>query len=404
MVNKDFFSALEDLEKAYKIDKNVFIESLEAGLVSAYKRESGEARNMSVQLSEAKNTIKFFAYKTVVEEVVDPEKEISLEDAKQIKSAYKVGDAVSEDVTPKDLSRIAAQTAKQVIMQRLNDVRKTQVFDEMSAKEGEILSAVVRKIENDTVYVELTGMQLEGIMMPSDQIKGENYKVNDVIKVYIKNVRNSGKNGAQVMVSRSHINFVKRLFELEVPEIKSGLVIIRKIVREAGYRTKLSVFSEDSSVDPIGSCIGQKGMRINSIVQQLNGEKIDVIEWCNDPLEYISRALSPAKVVMVQVNEDEKSARAIVPDDKLSLAIGKAGLNVRLAAKLTEWKIDVKPYSFLSDSLDSYAEDNDEEFDKDNAIVSDTIVEGEDTDNASESMLDDEDIQVISSEASGDKK
>lgn len=360
MINKDFFLALSELEKTYKIDKSVFIESLEAGLVSAYKKESGEARNVTVQLNEAKNSIKFYAYKTVVEEVEDPEKEISLEDAKQIKNSYKVGDAVSEDVTPKELSRIAAQTAKQVIMQRLNDVRKNQVIDEMNEKEGEVLSAVIRKIEKDTVYVEMTGTHLEGVMMPSDQIKGEQYNINDVIKVYVKNVRTSGKNTAQVMVSRSNINLVKRLFELEVPEIKSGLVSIKKIVREAGYRTKMAVYAEDSSIDPVGSCVGQKGMRINSVVQQLNGEKIDIIAWCNDPLEYVSRALSPAKVMMVQVNEEEKSARAIVPDDKLSLAIGKAGLNVRLAAKLTEWKIDVKPYSAVQDSIRTLIEEENE--------------------------------------------
>lgn len=359
MINKDFFAALDMLEKEQKIEKNVFIESLEAGLASAYKRETGEARNVMVQLTEARNLIKVFAYKTVVEEadLVDPDKEITLEEAKQIKANYKVGDAVSEDVTPKDFSRIAAQTAKQVIMQRLNDVKKSLVLDEMNEKEGEILTAIIRRIDNDTVYLEMSGSQLEGVLMPTDQVRGETYKVGDVIKVYVKNIRTSAKGMSQVMVSRSNIGFVKRLFELEVPEIKAGLVSIKKIVREAGYRTKMAVYAEDNTIDAVGSCIGQKGMRINSIVQQLNGEKIDIIAWCSDPLEYVSRALSPAKVMMVQVNEEERSARAIVPDDKLSLAIGKAGQNVRLAAKLTDWKIDVKPYSAVQEAIDNDGDD-----------------------------------------------
>lgn len=351
MVNKDFFAALDELEKEKRIDKAVFIESLEAGLASAYKREAGEARNVLVVLNEAKFSINIYAYKTIVETVEDPEKEISLEDAKAIKSTYKVGDIVSEDITPKDFSRIAAQTAKQVITQRLNDHVKNMVLEEMNEKEGEILTAIVRRIENDTVYVEMTGSQLEGVMMPSDQIRGEKYNVGDVINVYVKTTRTTTKGATQVLVSRSNIGFVKRLFENEVPEIKAGLVSIKHIVREAGYRTKMAVFSEDPSIDAVGSCIGNKGMRINSIVQQLGGEKIDVIGWCQDPLEYISRALSPAKVIMVQVNENEKSAKVIVPDDKLSLAIGKAGQNVRLAAKLTGWKIDVKPYSTVADKF-----------------------------------------------------
>lgn len=351
MQNKDFFAALDLLEKERKIDKQVFVDSLVAGLTSAYKKESGEARNISVLLNEQRATINVIAYKTVVEEVEDPEKEISLEEAREIKSSYQIGDTVGEDVTPKNFSRIAAQTAKQVIMQRLNDVHKNQVLSEMNEKEGEIVTAIIRRVENDTVYVELTGNQLEGVMMPSDQIKGEQYRVNDVIKVYVKNTRTTPKGGTQVIVSRANVGFVKRLFEMEVPEIKVGLISIKKIVREAGYRTKIAVVAEDANIDAVGSCIGTKGMRINSIVAQLNGEKIDVIGWCQDPLEYISRALSPAKVIMVQVNEEEKSARAIVPDDKLSLAIGKAGQNVRLAAKLTDWKIDVKPFSTVQQDI-----------------------------------------------------
>lgn len=348
MVNKDFFDAIDALEYEKHVSKEKLIESLEAGLASAYKKETGESRPVMVKLDDTKNSIKVYAYRTVVAEIVDEEKEILPEDAKKIKSSYKLGDKVLEDVTPKNFSRIAAQTAKQVIMQRLNDATRDAVYSEMSEKEGEIMTAVVRRKEGDTVYVEMTGSQLEGVLGPQDQIKGEVLNVNDVIKVYVKRVRTSAYSGTQVMVSRSSAGFVRRLFELEVPEIRSGLVQIKNIVREAGYRTKIAVCSEDSNIDAIGSCIGNKGVRVNAIVNELAGEKIDVIQWCADPLEFVARSLSPAQVKMVQINELEKSAKVIVADDKLSLAIGKQGQNARLAAKLTGWKIDVKPYSSIA--------------------------------------------------------
>ena len=348
MVNKDFFDAIDALEYEKHVSKEKLIESLEAGLASAYKKETGESRPVMVKLDDTKNSIKVYAYRTVVAEIVDEEKEILPEDAKKIKSSYKLGDKVLEDVTPKNFSRIAAQTAKQDIMQRLNDATRDAVYSEMSEKEGEIMTAVVRRKEGDTVYVEMTGSQLEGVLGPQDQIKGEVLNVNDVIKVYVKRVRTSAYSGTQVMVSRSSAGFVRRLFELEVPEIRSGLVQIKNIVREAGYRTKIAVYSEDSNIDAIGSCIGNKGVRVNAIVNELAGEKIDVIQWCADPLEFVARSLSPAQVKMVQINELEKSAKVIVADDKLSLAIGKQGQNARLAAKLTGWKIDVKPYSSIA--------------------------------------------------------
>ena len=348
MINKDFFAALDALEKEKKIEKEQFIESLEAGLSVAYKKESVEARPVMFLLNPKRSEIRIFAYKTVVEEVEDAEKEISLADAKSVKSSYKIGDLVKEEVTPKTLSRIAAQTAKQVIMQRNNEIVKELIKDEMNNKEGEIVKGIVRRVENDTVYLEMAGTQLEGVMLPSEQIRGEKYGVNDVINVYVKSVRTTSRGATQVMVSRACNGFVKKLFEMEVPEIKANLVNIKRIVREAGYRTKMAVYAEDSSIDAVGSCIGQKGMRINSVVQELGGEKIDIIGYSQDMGEYISRALSPAKVIAVMLNPEEKSARAIVEDDKLSLAIGKSGQNVRLAAKLTEWKIDVKPFSSVA--------------------------------------------------------
>lgn len=351
MINKDFFAALDELEVNGKIKKDDFIESLTQGLGAAYKRENSEARPITVRLNPLKNEIKMFAYKVVAEVVEDEDKEISLEEAHQIKKSYKLGDwVIMDDVTPKNFSRIAIQTAKQVIMQKLNDIKKDQVMNQISDHEGEIQTAKIRKVENDTVYLEFPS-QMEGVLSQNDQIPNEPYDIGENLKVYVKGTRQTPK-GAQVICSRSVAGFVKKLFELEVPEIKTGDVIVKGIVRDAGSRTKMAVTTESPNIDCIGSCIGQKGTRINAVVNELNGEKVDLIEWCEDPLEYIARALSPAKVLMVQVDDNTKSARAVVADDKLSLAIGRGGQNVRLAAKLTGWKIDVKPYSEIMATTD----------------------------------------------------
>ena len=272
MVNKDFFQALDLLEQEKKISRSKMIEALEAGILFAFKKEYGEARQITVRCDETRNTIKVFAYRNVVETVEDPEKEISLEDAQAIKPSYKLGDVVVEDVTPKDFSRIAAQTAKQVIMQRINDASRDVVMNEMTEREGEIVSATVRRKEGMTYYVEISGNQMEGVLGLPDQIQGERLNIGDVVKVYVKKVRSTDF-GAQVVVSRSAAGFVKRMFELEVPEIRSGLVKINGIVREAGYRTKMAVSSDDPSVDAIGACIGPKGSRVNAIVAELGGEK-----------------------------------------------------------------------------------------------------------------------------------
>ena len=341
MVNKDFFVALEDLEQEKKIKKEFFIEALESALTSAYKKNFGEAKSAFVKLNPEKATIKVYSYKTVVAEVEDPDKEISLEEAKQLKKSYAVGDQVMEEVTPKEFGRISAQIAKQVVLQKLKEAEHEVAMSELSEKQNELITGVIRRIEADIVYVEIPGLKTEGVMQPSDRIPGENYAIGDRIKVYVKNIKDSTKS-TLVQVSRSNAGFVKRLFELEVPEIQSGEIEVKNIVREAGYRTKIAVYSPNPNIDPVGSCVGNKGMRINAIVNELNGEKIDVINWSENPLEYIARALSPAKVITVYALENNNSARAVVPDDKLSLAIGKSGQNVRLAVKLTNWKIDVK--------------------------------------------------------------
>ena len=350
MVNKDFFLALDDLEREKKIKKEVFLEALETALVSAYKKNFGEAKSVAVRLVPERNAIKVVAYKTIVEEVVDAEKEISLEAARQIKKSFKAGDIVTEEVTPKEFGRIAAQTAKQVIMQRLREAEGQLAYDEVIKKEEQLVTGIIRRIDNNNVYVDIG--KLEAVMIPQDQSPNEKYNVNDKIKVFVKKVR-QGLKGPQIIVSRSTPQFVKCLFEMEVPEIAAGIVTVKGIVREAGYRTKLSVYSDDSSVDAVGACVGNRGVRVNTVVAELGGEKIDIIPWCSDALEYIARALSPARVIMVEVNDDEKTAKVIVPDDKLSLAIGKSGQNARLAARLTGWKIDVKSYSA---SLEAAAE------------------------------------------------
>lgn len=346
MKNRELFLALDQLENEYKIDKQLLIASLEAGLASAFKKESGESRAVAVRMNPETYTIEFFAYQTVVDGEPQDDNELSLEEARDIKPDAVVGDLIGEEVSPDDLSRIAAQTAKQVITQRINEAKREQVMSEMNEKEGELMQAVVRRVEpTGTVSVEIVGTQMEGILTTGEQVRGERLAVGDKIKVYIKKVRTDSKGTSRVMVSRACAGFVRKLFEIEVPEIRSNLVKIKNIVREAGLRTKLSVYSDDPNIDSIGSCIGPKGSRVNAIINELNGEKVDVILYSSNPSEYIVRALSPAKVLMVQLNETDMQAKVVVPDDKLSLAIGKGGQNAKLAAKLTGYKIDVKPYS-----------------------------------------------------------
>ena len=344
MVSKEFFEALADLEAEKGISSEIFIEALRNALVSAYKKQyEGDVGEVDIRINPEKYSIKYYTVKTVVEEVVDREKEISLEEAQKLKKSYKVGDTVYEEFVPKDFSRIAAQTAKQVILQKLHETERDNTLNEFSDKKDELMTCVVRKVDAKNVYVELGSGQIEGLMLPQDQVPGEKYEVNDRLKVYVKNI-NSGSRGALVLVSRSSVGLVKRLFENEVPEIKAGTVVVKAITREAGQRTKMAICSEDPQVDAVGACVGNKGSRVNAVVAELGGEKVDIIQWSENPLEFIAKALSPAKVISV-TEIGEKSAIAVVPDDKLSLAIGRDGQNARLAARLTGWKIDVKSES-----------------------------------------------------------
>ena len=344
MVSKEFFEALSDLETEKGISSEVFIEALRTALISAYKKQyEGGAGEVDIRINPEKNSIRYYTVRTVVDEVTDREKEISLAEAQLLKKSYKVGDTVYEEFIPKDFGRIAAQTAKQVILQKLHETERDNTLNEFSDKKDELMSCVVRKVDAKNVYVELGKGQIEGVMLPQDQVPGEHYEVNDRIKVYVKNIKNSGK-GAQVLVSRTSAGLVKRLFENEVPELKAGTVVVKSISREAGQRTKMAIYSEDPQVDAVGACVGNKGARVNAVVAELGGEKVDIIQWSENPLEFIAKALSPAKVISV-TQIDEKSAVAVVPDDKLSLAIGRDGQNARLAARLTGWKIDVKSES-----------------------------------------------------------
>ena len=359
MTNKDFFAALDALEKEKGISKEYFLESLQTALATAYKRNFGEVRPVEVVIDESKYSIDMYAYQLVVSEVTNPDSEIALQDAKLIKKTSKLGDKLKQKITPKEFGRIAASTAKQVITQRLREKEKDSAYGEFNSKVDTLMTGVVTRIDAGSVYIEFPGTNTEGVMAPFDQIASEKYNVGDRLKVHVKKLRETNY-GVQAICSRSNAGFVKKLFELEVPEIQDGVVEIVNIVREVGYRTKIAINSKDPNVDALGACVGAKGVRVNSIVFQLGGEKIDIIVYSDDPFEYIARALSPAKVISVEIDEITKSARVIVPDDKLSLAIGKGGQNVRLAARLTNWKIDVKSESKAKlDSSDSHTDVDD---------------------------------------------
>lgn len=362
MINKDFFDALSELVEQKGIDEQSLLDSIENALSCGYKRLKGDAFDVKVKLNKEKNSIKFSVVKMVVEQVENPDKEITLEEAKQIKRTAKLGEYVElAEIVPKDeFDRISSGTAIQVIRQKLREAERDNIISEYEDKENALQTCIVRKVEDKNVYVEIGNGNVGGIMLPQDQVPGEVYNVGEKIKVYVKRVRNSGLN-AQIMVSRTSPYLVRGLFENEVPEIRSGLVEIKNVAREPGQRTKIAIYSSDSSIDAVGACVGPRGARVNAVVEELHGEKIDIILWSEDPLEYIAKALSPAKVLKVSALEGEQIAKVVVPDDKLSLAIGKNGQNARLAVKLTNWKIDIKSESVAKASGDYDDEEYDEE-------------------------------------------
>ncbi|MGI5850240.1 MAG: transcription termination factor NusA [Christensenellales bacterium] len=347
-MNTEFINAINALEKEKGIDKSILIDAIENALVSAYKKNYGSVQNVRVEVDSSSGSFKVFAKKTVSEEVIDDAIEVSLTDARKINIAYEPGDIIEMEVTPGSFGRIAAQTAKQVVVHRLREAERDVIFDKFIEREGEIMNAVIHRVDKSSVLLELDST--EGIMPASECVPSERYNVNDHIKVYVMEVRKTSK-GPQIVVSRTHPGLLKRLFEIEVPEIMQNVVQIKSIAREAGSRTKIAVYSEDENVDPVGSCVGQKGSRIDRIVAELGNEKIDVIPWSADSIEFIANSLRPAKVLTVQINEVEKAAKVVVPDYQLSLAIGREGQNARLAAKLTGWKIDIKSQTQIEEAL-----------------------------------------------------
>lgn len=345
-MNSNLLEAVKVLVKAKKVDENIIFDALEMVLLTAYKKESGSNAKTSISLDRTTGDYFIYAEKNVVEKV-DPESEnaineISVKEAKKINKEYEVGDMLRIEVTPKDFGRVAAQAAKQVLIQKLREAERGSIYDEFSGREGDIITGTVKWSESRTVFVDLG--RVEGILPFSEQIEGETFQPNDKIKCYVQEVRKTTK-GPEIILSRTHPGLLKRLFEMAVPEIYSGTIEIKSVVREAGSRSKISVCAMDPNIDAVGACVGPKGQRVQNIVNELHDEKIDIVRWDEDPAIYIANALSPAKVVSVSVWDEEKSSYVIVPDYQLSLAIGKAGQNARLAAKLTNWKIDIKSES-----------------------------------------------------------
>ena len=342
-MNLDLIEAIKGLVKAKKVDEKIVFDALEMVLLTAYKKESGSNAKTSVTLNRETGDYHIYEEKTVVEEI-DPLaenaiNEITVADAKKIDKTYEAGDMLRIHVTLKNFGRVAAQPAKPVMIQKLREAERGSIYDEFSGREGDVITGTVKWSESRTIFVDLG--RVEGILPFAEQIEGEEFHPNDKIKCYVLEVRKTTK-GPEIILSRTHPGLLKRLFELEVPEIYSGTVEIKSVVREAGSRSKIAVYAMDPNVDPVGACVGPKGQRVQNIVNELHDEKIDIVRWDEDPAVYIANALSPAKVISVSVWEEEKSSYVIVPDYQLSLAIGKAGQNARLAAKLTGWKIDIK--------------------------------------------------------------
>lgn len=345
-MNIEFIEALKDLEKERGIEMDVLIEAIEAALISAYKKNYGSSQNVRVEINRNNGEIHVIYRKDVVEEVDDPATQMSLEEAQRYDPEFEVGDVFESEVTPRSFGRIAAQTAKHVVMQRIREAERNMVYDQYATRKDDIIPATVLRVEGKNVFMDLG--KTEALLAPSEQIPRENYRQGNRLKVYILEVRKTNK-GPQILVSRTHPGLLKRLFEREVPEIQDGTVEIKSVVREPGWRSKIAVYSKNTSVDPVGACVGSKGMRVQAIVNELDGEKIEIIRWDEDPAIYVSNALSPAKAISVEIDEEEKFTRVVVPDFQLSLAIGKEGQNARLAARLTGWKIDIKSESQMAE-------------------------------------------------------
>ncbi len=357
--NKELILALEELEKEKGIKKEEILESIRTALITAYKRNFDALDNVDVKIDEQTGATHVFSVKEIVEDARDEVLEISLKEAKKINKDLEIGDNVEVEIVPRDFGRIAAQTAKQVIIQKLRETERNIVYNEYNERKGEIVTGLVQKADKHIVVLDLG--KLEGIMLPKDQIPTEHYKVNDKIKGYVVDVERGEKGAPQAIISRTHPDFVRKLLEFEIPEIYEGLIEIKSVSRDPGSRSKVAVYSPNENIDPVGSCVGQRGVRIQNVINELHGEKIDIIEWNADPSIFISSALLPAQIMAVDIKEEEKFAQVIVPDNQLSLAIGKAGQNARLAAKLTNWKIDIKSESQFREMLSKKEEEDNKE-------------------------------------------
>ena len=369
--NKELILALEELEKEKGIKKEYLLESIETALVTAYKRNFDALENVKVVMDKQTGATHVYSIKEVMERANDEALEISLDEAHKINKNVQIGDSIEVEIVPKDFGRIAAQTAKQVIIQKLREAEREIIFSEYNDRKGEIVSGLIQKADKNIVVMDLG--KLEGVMPTKEQIPTERYRVNDKIKGYIVDVEKGSKGAPQVIVSRSHPDFVRKLLEFEIPEIYEGVIEIKSVSRDPGYRSKVAVFSPDPNIDPVGSCVGQKGVRIQNVINELNGEKIDVIEWNEDPAIYISSALLPAQILAVDIKKEDKFAQVIVPDDQLSLAIGKSGQNARLASKLTNWKIDIKSETQFKEILLKKQEEDEEN----NTQIEENIEENE---------------------------
>src|SRR6056297_1254819 len=352
-MNLEFIQALDDIEKDKGISKDVLLEAIETALVSAYKKDFGSKDNVRIEISAEAGEVKVYSRKEVVEEVENENSEISLTEAERIDSKYTIGDIVEIEVTPANFGRIAAQTAKQVVMQRIREAERDVIFDQYKEKEDDLITGTIQRFHNDNILIDMG--KTEALLPPSEQIAGEKYEIGKRIKLYVVEVSSTSK-GPRILVSRTHPGLLKRLFEIKVPEIFQGLVEIKAVAREAGQRSKMAVSSSDKQVDPVGACVGPKGMRVQAVVNQLNNEKIDIVKWDDNPEEFVANALNPAEVISVDINKSDKIAQVIVPDFQLSLAIGKEGQNARLAAKLTGWKVDIKKESEIEAEPDNLEE------------------------------------------------
>ncbi|MFQ5879115.1 MAG: transcription termination factor NusA [Dehalococcoidia bacterium] len=338
-MKSEFLIAITQLSAEKNLPKEVVLQAVEAALASAYKKDTQEAGNISVRIDRQTGAVHVYSGRTVVESVEDPRLEMDVAAARRYKPDAQVGDVVNLEITPQDAGRIAAQTAKQVVLQRLRDAEREMVFEEFAGREGDTVSGVVQRVEPKQVVIDLG--KAEAILPVTEQVRGEHYRPGQRLKLYLLEVQRTSK-GPQVVVSRTHRNLLRRLFELEVPEIHRGVVEIKAIAREPGQRSKVAVAARQEGVDPVGSCVGLRGLRIQNIVNELGGERIDVVQWDPNPARFVANAISPAQTLAVSTNEEENTALVVVPDRQLSLAIGKEGQNARLAAKLTSWRIDIK--------------------------------------------------------------